>query len=171
MSSVLKPVWPHMPLEEQGATATVESFCIHVFAQKSKSCEHGQVGISGKQVLSHFILYKSKPTPGPGLRTMALEWDAVHLAPRCKCAGCIPLSSNAGFESDYRTHQQRVGCGCKLLTSRLITAGEVSLETAARRGGNCAVNEGEARSAPEVLELCPSSHTLQLSPGSPAIVL
>lgn len=79
---------PHsLACSQRGGKPQLVSFSIHVFTQKSvkaaKSCEHSQLGISGKQVSSHFILYESKHTPGLGLRTMPLEWDAIHVAAQC----------------------------------------------------------------------------------------
>lgn len=80
-------VWPHMQWAEHRA---FKHSCIHSeLSQNSKSWANW--GISGKQVSSHFILYKSKPTPGLGLRTMPLEWDAFHLSAQCKRNGHITV--------------------------------------------------------------------------------
>lgn len=68
---------------------------------------------------------------------MALEWDAIHLTAQCKCDGYICKGFTCGQDLSgyiYRMQQQRVSCDCKLSTSRLIMAYEVSVKTAARGG-------------------------------------
>lgn len=73
------------------AASKAESLLAFMYSLRTQSKRQTlcQLGISGKQVSSHFILYKSKHTPGLGLRTMPLQWDAIHLAPRCKCDGRV----------------------------------------------------------------------------------
>ena len=78
-------VWPHM----QPAKAKSLLAFMYSLRTQSKRQKLSQLGISGKQVSSHFILYKSKHTPGLGLRTMPVEWDAIHPGAQCKCSGRV----------------------------------------------------------------------------------
>lgn len=73
-------------------------YSLRTQSKRQKLC---QPGISGKQVSSHFILYKSKHTPGLGLRTMPLEWAAIHVAAQCKCRVCDGARSHVHLERAY----------------------------------------------------------------------
>lgn len=157
---------------------------------QSKQQKLSQLGFSGKQVSSHFILYKSKPTPGLGLRTMPLELGCFPSLcsmqmqwPHHRIQGCLLRHAFelCVFALASLVRQQKkkksVKCDCKVSPPELIMADKLSEKTSAgwrgQRGGMAAARLTRQRRRecqPEELELCPSSYTRHLS-GFSAIVL
>lgn len=98
-------VWPHMH-----PSLLAFMYSLRTQSKRQKLC---QLGISGKQVSSHFILYKSKRTPGLGQRTMPPDWDAVHVAAAAACKWlqartCVPTLRVCVCM------RRLVGCGTRL---------------------------------------------------------
>lgn len=160
---------PHLyPASPRGTASIFYHSCIHLeVSQGSKSCEHSQLWISGKQVFSHFIFYKSKRTPGLGMRTMPQEWLVIHVvscALSCICTHasvrrwtlpCVgfkgkkknPSCLDMEYEMSSNALNSQVVCKYEVATLRLMSVG--------------------ARSLSGRLQLCPSSYTLAYLPWIP----